>query len=130
LGLRIEMATPSNFKALAALLRPRKVLLWYIAAAGLGVILLSFLLVALRITHSVGIPVSLGTLALTGAWGLILVESWFSETARGPFASSVAARFPRTYASAHLVAAWYGSSFLVLWFIVGCAMSATILVKL
>ena len=97
---------------MARWLRPRKVALWISAFLGLALVVTRFVLVA----HDGGqaffkIPMALGLIVLVASWGMICIQSWFSENPPGLISRKLQNAFPRTYASGKRVMEWYASIF-------------------
>ena len=115
---------------MARWLRPHKLLLWISAVGGLAFVATPFVFVALEGGQSFfKIPMALGVFLLVASWGMICIESWFSERPPGLISRKLQNAFPRLYASGKIVMQWYASVFLVLWFTAGVVIAVGLLIK-
>jgi len=124
------MPTPNTYKKMANWLKPRRTFLLVAAFSGLALVAVPVIFVAVKKTQAFpNIPVALGVGVLVASWGLICIESWFSEKPPGAISRKLQASLPKMYTSGKAVMEWYASIFLVLWFCGGAAMAVVLLTK-
>ncbi len=124
------MLTPNTYKRIARWLTPHKLHLWISAIVGLALLVTPFVFVALEGGQSFfKIPMVLGIFILVASWGMICIESWFSERAPGLISRKLQNAIPRVYASGKIVMQWYASVFLVLWFTAAVVIAVAFLIK-
>jgi hypothetical protein len=124
------MPTPNTYRKIASWAKPRKVVLWLTAFFGLVLVVVPFIIAAVReIKAFPNVPAAIGLLVLVISWGLICIECWFSETPGGFVSKKLAATFSRIYTSGKAVLEWYASVFLVFWFLAGIIMALVLLTK-
>ena len=126
----MEMVTPNTYKRIARWLTPHKLLLWISAIVGLALVVTPFVFVALEGGQSFfKIPMALGIFVLVASWGMICIESWFSERPPGLITRKLQNAFPRTYVSGKRIMEWYASIFLMLWLTAGVVVAVALLIK-
>ncbi len=115
---------------MARWLRPRKVALWISALVGLALIVSPSVLAARnggRVFPK--ISMALGLIVLVTSWGMICIQSWFSEGTPGFLSRKLHRAFPRTYVSGKRIMEWYASIFLMLWLTAGVVVAVALLIK-
>jgi hypothetical protein len=124
------MLTPNTYRRMARWLRPHKLLFWISAVVGLALVAIPVVFAALEGGQSFfKIPMALGVFILSASWGMICIESWFSERRPGLISRKLQNAFPRLYVSGKIVMQWYASVFLVLWFTASVVIAVALLIK-
>jgi len=124
------MPTPNTYRKIASWLKPRKAVLWFTALFGFILLVIPFVILAVSETKSFpNIPAAIGLLVLVISWGLICIESWFSEKPGGFISRKLQDAFPRIYPSGKAVLEWYACVFLLFWFLTGIKMALVLLTK-
>jgi hypothetical protein len=98
----------------------------------LGLTLLVTPFVILAVTETRSFPkilAAIGLLVLVFSWGLICIESWFSDKPEGFILRKLHYRFPKIYPSGKAILEWYACVFLLFWFITGIKIALVLLTK-
>jgi len=124
------MPTPRIYRDLAALLRPKRPMLWLSVVFGVILLFGSIFFFAIGQAQAfTNLPIALGFVVVTVAWGLICIESWFSDRPPGFIARKLQNAFPRIYDSSKAAIEWYAALFLILWFGVSLVAGIVLLAK-
>jgi hypothetical protein len=124
------MPIPNTYRKIAGWLKPRKAVLWFTALFGLILLVTPFVILAVSELKSFPkVPAAIGLLVLVFSWGLICIESWFSDKPGGFISRKLQYRFPRIYTSGKAVLDWYACVFLLFWFFTGIKIALVLLTK-
>lgn len=125
-----NMLTPYKLKTLSIWLKPKKILLWFALIIGLVIFITPFVLInVFDIKTFPNIPIAIGFLVIMFSWGMICIESWFSDKEPGTISNKLINMFPKLHRVGKSVFDWYGSIFINLWFLVGVGAALLLLIQ-